>query len=264
MPVNSDRRKEVTKLMPEGFIANREWLICNGLTRHAIDNLIKSGILQSVAHGIYIREGGASSWGDVVYFMQWVLKTDFCIGGVTALELQGMSHYLTVSSKKTIRLYGNDKLPAWVNKVVPGVKFVKHNLSELFGHPLEKWELETTSHTTKIYDWRDTREGLRVSIPERAILEVLNEVPKRISFAHAQELIQGLTSLSPRKLQPLLELYKNFKVRRLFFYLSEKNSFSWLTKLNRDKINMGSGKRVIEKNGMLDKKYQITVPKNHE
>jgi hypothetical protein len=35
----------------------------------------------------------------------------------------------------------------------------------------------------------------------------------------------------------------------------------WFKELNLDKINLGTGKRMIVKNGVLDTKYQITVPR---
>ena len=42
-------------------------------------------------------------------------------------------------------------------------------------------------------------------------------------------------------------------------YMAEKNSHSWIKEIQTKRIDLGSGKRVIIKNGILDKKYQITV-----
>jgi len=261
MPVNSDRRKELIQLVPDSAVISREWLMAKGLTRHAIDNLTKSGVLKSLAYGVYVREGGVPTWGDVVHFFQRIQKLDLTIGGVTALELQGLAHYIPVSGKKTIRLYGTDKLPNWANTIIEGVQFSKHAITELIGHSQTPEDAGMMMSYTKIYNWRDAKEGLRISTTERAILEVLTEVPRMTSFEHAAELIQGLTTLSPRRMQNLLVTCENFKIRRLFFYLAEKNNFSWLSKLDKAKIDMGKGKRVIEKNGTLDHQYLITVPK---
>lgn len=89
-------------------------------------------------------------------------------------------------------------------------------------------------------------------------------VPHTISFEHADQLIQGMTTLSPRALQPLLEMCSNIKVKRLFLWFAKRHNYVWFTKLNLEKINIGSGKRVIERGGELDKDYLITVPKNFE
>ena len=76
--------------------------------------------------------------------------------------------------------------------------------------------------------------------------------------------MQGLTSLSQRALQQLLELCHNFKVRRLFFWFAERLNYTWLSRIDRSKIELGSGNRVIAKGGKLNKKYLITVPENYE
>ena len=46
--------------------------------------------------------------------------------------------------------------------------------------------------------------------------------------------------------------------------MSEKNNHDWLKNLNIKKIDFGSGKRVIVKNGVFNNKYNITVPKEYE
>jgi hypothetical protein len=45
--------------------------------------------------------------------------------------------------------------------------------------------------------------------------------------------------------------------------LAEKHEHNWLKELQLEKINLGSGNRVIVKNGVLNKKYNITVPREY-
>jgi len=264
MPVNSQRRKDVFRLIPEGALVTRNWLQDHELSNHAIDNLLKSNQLSTVKNGIYKREGSIVDWGDVVYFLQRAQDTDLTIGGITALELQKLSHYLAFSNKKTVHLYGKDAVPNWLNRATDTANFIKHSLGDLLGQPVTQTLQDQLYNFTKAFSWKSTKEGLRMSTPERAILEVLNEVPAKISFEHADELMQGLTTLSPRALQQLLEIFDNVKVRRLFFYFAEKQNHPWLAKLNRTKLDFGSGNRVIAKGGRLNKKYQITVPVSYE
>jgi hypothetical protein len=73
-----------------------------------------------------------------------------------------------------------------------------------------------------------------------------------------------MTTLSPKALQELMQDCTNIKVKRLFLWFAKRHNYVWFTKLNQEKINLGSGKRVIEKGGELDKNYLITVPKNLE
>jgi hypothetical protein len=264
MPLDSKRRKDVFRLVPEGALVTRSWLQAHELSHHAIDNLIKSKQLSSVKNGVYKREGSIVDWGDVVCFLQKGCQTDLTIGGITALELQKLSHYLSFSNKRSIHLYGKDPLPSWISRATDSASFTKHSLGDLLGQAANEALQDQLAYFTKTFSWKDTKEGLRMSTPERAILEVLNEVPTQISFEHADELMQGLTTLSPRALQRLLEMFDNVKVRRLFFYFAEKQNHPWLAKLDRTKIKLGSGNRMIVKAGHLNKKYQITIPESYE
>ncbi len=112
--------------------------------------------------------------------------------------------------------------------------------------------------------WKEGMEDLKISCPEKACLEMLNEVPEKISFEHADQLVQGMTTLSPRTLQKLLEQCSNIKVKRLFLWLGSHHSYTWFAKLKPENIHLGSGNRVIAKGGKLDKTYKITVPKDFQ
>lgn len=171
---------------------------------------------------------------------------------------------MPVSGKRSTKLYGTSNLPAWVNDLTKNVQFEKRSVLELLGSLPDPSMLTAYGHFTKTITWKNTNEGLKISLPERAILEVLNDVPDQISVEHAYELLQGMNTLSPRSLQKLLEICNNIKVRRLFFWFAEQLNHPWLSKIDRTNISMGSGNRVIVKGGKLDKKYLITVPKNNE
>ncbi|MCC5880291.1 MAG: type IV toxin-antitoxin system AbiEi family antitoxin domain-containing protein [Idiomarina sp.] len=96
----------------------------------------------------------------------------------------------------------------------------------------------------------------------QAILELLSDVPQTISFEHADELMQNLRNLSPRKLDPLLKSCRNIKAKRLFFWFAGRHQHPWLKHLNSEEYNFGSGKRVVANEGRLDPAWQITVPRD--
>ena len=83
----------------------------------------------------------------------------------------------------------------------------------------------------------------------------------KISFDHANELMQGATSFAPRVVQTMLEQCSSVKCKRLFLLLAERHSHQWISPIDRSKIDLGVGNRMLVKGGMLDKKYRITVPK---
>lgn len=257
-------KRALSQLLPEGIITVPSWLIANGFARHSIDNLVKSGSLDALHHGVYMRGSLPPSWQAVVYSLQAILETDLLIGGLSALELQGFAHYLSLSEMRTIHLYGSEKMPMWLNGLLPEVTFIGHAEKELLGRKKKsqpKQEKSLRSFTSK-RAWREGFADLILSSPERAILEVLHEVPEKISFEHADQLMQGMTSLSPRSLQELLEISGNVKVKRLFFFFADRHPYGWLQKLDKQRIDFGKGNRMLVKGGKLDKHYHISVPQS--
>ena len=114
--------------------------------------------------------------------------------------------------------------------------------------------------TWKTWGTRDW--PLILSTPERAILELLDEVPQRETFDQADALFQGLTTLSPRRLNQLLVDCRSVKIKRLFLWFAERHRHSWVAALDRDNIDLGAGKRMLVRGGKLDRKFLITVPEN--
>jgi len=110
--------------------------------------------------------------------------------------------------------------------------------------------------------WGHWKYPLIVSTPERAILELLNDVPNSETFHQADVLMEGLRNLSPRRLQWLLADCRSVKVKRLFFWFADRHSHAWLQKLDRTGIDLGKGKRMLVRGGKLDTKYNITVPES--
>lgn len=257
MALNVNRRIELYNILPEGVITTRKWLMDNNFTNHAIDNLVKSSQLESISKGIYVRSKNKITWQSIVFSLQSMLKIDLVVGGLTALEMQGLSHYLSFSENKTVHLYGKDSLPKWVMNLDVNVTFIKHSTRGfLESHENEKQKDQFTIGR----EWDNEGRKLTISTPERAYLELLLQVPTKVTFEHADQLIQGLTTLSPRSLQKLLEQCQNIKAKRLFLWFADKQNYVWLNKLDRDKITLGSGNRMIAKEGKLDNKYKITVP----
>jgi hypothetical protein len=263
MPTNIFRRKSLAHVLPEGGVTTRRWLIEKGFDRHAIDNLVKSGQLSPLVSGVYSRLDSSLVWQGLVHFLQTDLGLNLTIGGQTALELLGFSHYVPLATQKKIDLYGTDKLPTWVRRVSSDAEFQWHSEWYLLGrqHGAVDAHKDPLHAFTQRHTWKEGKNDLIISSPERALLEILAGVPKVTSVEHADQLIQGMTTLSPRNLQALLEQCNNIKVRRLFFWLADRHQHPWLEKLDRERIDLGAGKRLLVKEGRLDKKYNITVPK---
>lgn len=251
-------RNQIEEIIPEGLIVTRSWLQDTmDLGKHTLDNLVKSDYLKSIQRGIYIRGAKKStSWQSIVFTLQNIMESDLLVGGLTALELKGYTHYIPVLGVERIMLYGDDNLPRWCNEYVLKAKFYKNSQREIFANMNKE---EIAKYTISI-SWEDIE--IKTACPEMAILQVLRQVPNKVSFEHAAELMQGMTSLSPRKLQVLLEACTHIGVKRLFLFLANHYKYVWFTKLKTENIYLGSGKRMLVEGGELDKDYLITVPKN--
>ena len=102
--------------------------------------------------------------------------------------------------------------------------------------------------------------SIELSSLERATFELLYLVTDKSSFNNAAEVIEGLGVLRPAVMEAYLEACNSVKVNRLLLFLAEHFQHAWLKKINCEHANLGSGKRQIVKDGILNKKYQITVP----
>jgi hypothetical protein len=171
--------------------------------------------------------------------------------------------------------FGEQRPPLWLGKLNLDTHFVFHNAKRLFKdqtlvHARHGLALEPQMHSVHYslgaglvqQPWGQWDWPLTLSSPERAILELLDEVPQRETFHQADMLMEGLRTLSPKRLQKLLVDCRSVKVKRLFLCFAERHKYAWLKQLRRDEIDLGTGKRMLQRGGRLDPKFDITVPEN--
>jgi hypothetical protein len=258
--------------LPEGLVVDSGWLERHGVSRQLRRKYVMHGWLQTLARGVFCRpavpdEQSTVPWQQLVISLNALENLPVAAGARTALELQGFSHYVPKTGSREAHLYANAEWPGWVSRVPVDTKLVLHNARRLFrdrevpafftnGEAPPKAP-EDAGFTQQQGKWKYP---LTLSTPERAVLELLDEVPKRETFHQADVLMEGLRNLSPRRLQPLLTDCKSVKVKRLFFWFAERHNHAWLQKLDRSKVDLGMGKRMLVRDGKLDTKYNITVP----
>ena len=266
-----EKLNHLTKRLPEGLPVDAAWLRAEGYTPNLLRKYEAAGWLSQPAHRIYIRPRGPVVWQQVVIALQTLLARDLVVGGRTALDLHGFSHYLEASTQ-AIYLYGPKAPPTWLKNLPAGVEFRTRNDARIFTsalastapHQLDASSAERVKRTdgAMTLPWGPWNWPLTVSTPERAILEFLDELPDRESFHQADMLMEGLTTLSPARLQTLLTDCHNIKVKRLFFFFADRHAHAWLKRLNRNSIDLGRGKRSLVRGGRYDAKHKITVPED--
>lgn len=252
--------------LPEGLLVDTAWLKQRGYSRQLLNHYVGAGWLEQPARGVYRRPRGHVSWQRTIISLQSLLEYPLAVGGRTALELQGYAHYLRQGTE-AVHLYGPKAPPAWLKKLPLRTLFIHHNSLKLFQErPTGTAKGDKASHdagdSLTVQNWGQWDWPLTMSTPERALLELLDELPAHESFHQADVLMESLSSLSPRRLQELLVRCRSVKVKRLFFFFADRHHHAWLKRLDRRSINLGSGKRMLVKGGRFDPVHQITVPED--
>ncbi|MCW5968105.1 MAG: type IV toxin-antitoxin system AbiEi family antitoxin [Blastocatellales bacterium] len=257
MAMRSARKlNRLQQVLPEGLLADAAWMEAHGYSSALRSQYVRAGWLESPARRVYRRSRTPLTWQQVVISLQTVLEYRFTVGGRTALEQQGYAHYLSAAVRE-VHLYGPKRPPTWLTDLPLDVDFRWRNSLRLF--PCDADALPEPSPVMVSADGITTY-PIRYASKERAVLELLDELPKNESFQQVDALIEGMSDLSPRRMQSLLEACASVKVKRLFLFFAERHRHAWLSRLDTARVDLGSGKRALVKGGKLDPRYNITVP----
>ena len=259
--------------LPEGLLVSAAWLTAHGYSAQLCSKYVAHGWLERLTPGVYRRPASPLVWQQAAISLQTLLKFPLVVGGETALALQGFEHYLS-AEEKDIQLTGLQPPPTWLEKLRLPVRFRYQNTGALFRNEppsptvtdlawLQNKNAALSSDARGDFDtipWGQWNWPLTLSGPERAILEFLNGLPQHKSFEQADKLMEGLTTLRPRRLQKLLADCKSIKVKRLFLFFAERHQHAWFKHLDKGALDLGTGKRMLVRGGKLDHHYLITVP----
>ena len=267
--------KPLEKRLPEGLLVTSSWLIRHGYSRQLLSHYVRTGWLRQPTRGVYQRPRGSLGWQQVVISLQTFLEKPLVIGGRSALELQGYAHYLRpdgergcTSTDRNRRQYpgstgcrGRSASSTATAESSSRTEADQRSFMKLIkGHQAQPSPGSDAGFL--LQPWGQWDWSLALSAPERAILELLDELPGRESFEQTDKFMEGLSNLRPQQLQKLLTRCRSIKVKRLFFFFADRHQHAWLKRIDRAAVDLGKGKRVLAKGGKLDRAYQITVPRN--
>ncbi len=240
--------KLLTKLFEHTKILITKELERQGFSQDLIQWYRKSGWINNLGRGAYCFQDSVCNLYDAVFALN--TQTDFRLhfGGKTALqEFYGISHFslLKDTEKELFIDSENKKLPFW--------------FTDNFADKVLLRQTDFLKSDNGIDDVEYQQKVLKVSSKERCFLELLYSVSEMTTSVEAKEILELLPTLRSKMLQSLLENCSSVKVKRLFFYLSQKVNHSWLKYIDKDKINLGSGVREIEKGGTFIKEFEIVI-----
>ena len=270
--------------LPEGLVADTEWFGRMGYPGALRSRYVKSGWLESVVRGVFRRplhvpglDGVVSplDWGQVLVSLQSVMGFPVAVGGRTALDLHGHVHYLQPHGPVAVHIYGEAGAPSWLGKLPLAQRFTVRNSGRLFrsgaiaglvaereswhgangrGHAGEG-EGGLTWGAFGVADW-----PIIASSPERAMLEMIDELPNRESFNQVDMLMDGFVWINVKRMNELLRECRSVKVKRLFLWFAERHGHQWLKGIERGRIDLGKGRRMLGWGGKVDPTYLISVP----
>ena len=236
--------------MPRGSVVLASWLNRQGYSYDLQQKYKRSNWLVPVGTGAFKRPGENIDIFGALYALQAQAGKAIHIGGRSSLALLGYSHYVEMRQNETTLFAShNTKLPAW---------FLNYNWNTtpvLIRSAMLPPALALSEYSTPSFP-------VKISGPARAILECLEMAPSRFDLTEAWLIMEGLNALKPIQVQEILEQCQSVKAKRLFLYFAEKANHIWFKYLMIDKINLGTGKRSIVKQGTWISKYKITVPKS--
>ncbi|MEX2492890.1 MAG: type IV toxin-antitoxin system AbiEi family antitoxin domain-containing protein [Nitrospirales bacterium] len=245
------KKTALDRLPPEGQLVNRAWLRARGITRPLVDSWLRSGKLVAISHGVYRRPGPPLKWEQVVYSLN-EMGVRVHVGGRSALELQGLAHYLPLQGVTRVSLYTTSQVPSWV-----------HDFSDTYTFTVHRRRLFKTLPQNAIvskpfgaWDW-----PVPYATVELAFFELLADVRQASEFDFADKFFEGATVLRPGLVRELLLACSHILTKRLFLWFATRHGHAWFTKLDTTGVDLGHGKRLVVKGGTLDARFQITVPR---
>ena len=257
------RLKPLLDAVPPGFMVDTRWLRAQGIDPKSIHDYVARGWLERVVRGVYRRplpEGARGAYGESweipLLSLQWLMKYAVHLGGESALDVLGYAHYLRLGEKPRVWFYG--EAPSWIKRLPIGTQIVMRRRTLFGDDPLGIEDAGSGADGPAVGVWRWP---LKASSPERAVLEALDELPRRAGFENLDKVFEGLASLRPKRLMALLTACRSVKVRRLFFVFADRHGHEWRKHLDASRIDFGSGPRALVEGGRLHPDYRIYVPR---
>ena len=249
--------KWLLEAVPEGFLVDAGWMSDNGFGRECIRDFLDNGWLEPLARDVYRRpsigsRSGVVGWTTCLLSLSHVMGRNVHIGGTTALAMFAFADqkYLDHNARKL--LYGED-FPAWLVHLSLDISF-ETRTNNLFSDPVLGIEVARREQWLP-WDW-----AIRISTPERAILEALDELPCNEEFHNLDGMFRRLVLLRAKLMAELLRACRKPELKRLFFVFGDRYDHAWNEDIDPADFDLGTGDLVFLQDGKMHPRYGITVP----
>jgi hypothetical protein len=222
--------RRLQNTVPRGAPFDTQTLRGLGISSALASYYIKSGWIKRLGRGVFSFPNAPLN-RDISIKLIGSSLPDLHVGGKTALSWQGFRH--NIATRERLVLWGKERarLPAWFAAEFP-VRYVSKqlfsaNLPAGFGlQPLP-----------------EQPDGPLVSVPERALLELLSEIGQGEGIEEARHIVETLRSLRSDVLTTLLQHCESVKVNRLCVKWAAELGLPWAdTAREAARDNFGHGR----------------------
>lgn len=235
--------KKIVRLVHEKGVVTASYLRQQGVSYQSMLKYRMGNWLASLGTGAFCESGTTPSLDAAIVALSEQLGLPVHIGGKTALLRRGIMQHVPVAGHKLeLYLRRGVRIPKWFSDTFAG-QFVR-NASCLFQ---DMTGVERDAH------------GIPVSSPERAYVEMAAEVPRKTALGELYQLMEFADTLRPRLVTELLSKCGSVKAKRVFLLLADDLDHWWFKKIDRSKIDLGTGCRMVERGGTFQSQYNIIV-----
>jgi hypothetical protein len=203
-----------------------------GLPSTAAARLAQSGWLKRLGRGVYQVPNAKLDMNKALAHLSLEVP-ELHVGGKTALAWRGTRHNL--AHQERLNLWGlkAGRLPAWFTDLFN----VTYQSTRIFDNALPKG--------FGLAPLPAGNPKVRVSVPERALLELFSDTGKLQSLEETLNVAESVRHLRPEVLETLLAHTTRVKVVRLAKSLAESLELPWLEVAKKHNERLGSSSRWV-------------------
>ena len=210
--------------MPRGTPLSTALFRSRGLTAKQVARPSEAGWLKRLGHGVYLLPGDELDLHATLVWLAGIVP-GLHVAGKTALNWRGVRHNLAFREVLVLRGDKPATLPMWLTTAFPA----RYQAIHLFDD-----EIQAMSGLSPLPGGRP---DLLVFTPERAVLELLNDVGKGQGLEEASHLVEGARVMRTHVLKELLSHLTRIKVVRL--------DLPWKAIARKHNKRLGGGRRWV-------------------
>jgi hypothetical protein len=230
--VTSVSFKSLLANLPRGEPLSTAALQARGLSAFRASALARGGWLVHLARGVYMLPGDTLTRDGCLVFLSGQTP-GFHVGGKTALAWRGVRQ--NIAFREHLNLWGDvpRRLARWFTQ-----RFAAdYQSTQLFDDGLPPG--------CGLQPLPGGNARVLVSVPERAMLELLSDVGKLQSLGEARDLVESLPSLRNKVLDELLLHTDRIKVVRMAASMATSMNLPWAALAEKHSKRIGGGARWV-------------------